>query len=298
MREAYTADGAENLMIEDRLRLPMYLQLAGNNDEGWDELNNLSASYTDQFSQPRIAHQMKIFLRKENNETASNPLRVILQYEPTKESKTNISDAWEKNQDIIIGVEFIATMQIRTPLRVLLRHGELHTNINSESPKIAKEMWEGIWVPITKTWRELGVPIEEIPESTHASDIGPILVNDYLPFLISLRKIVELNDSIENRIKMLREYPIVGDWRTYVEKHGGLDTIIGRFFPRFIETIPKINDATIVELSRLGFHTPNRIAAATDETLLGIKGIGQAKLNNHQLKLVGSYNGLKSGYGS
>ena len=77
---------------------------------------------------------------------------------------------------------------------------------------------------------------------------------------------------------MLREYPIVGDWRTYVEKHGGLDTIIGRFFPRFIETIPKINDATIVELSRLGFHTPNRIAAATDETLLGIKGIGQAKI--------------------
>jgi hypothetical protein len=271
LREAYTADGAENFMIEDRLRLPMYLQLAGKNNEGWDELNRLSASYTDQFSQPRIAHQMKIFLRKENNETASNPVRVILQYEPTKESKTNITDAWKKNKDLISGIEFIATMQIRTPLRVLLRHGELHSNIDSEPPKIAKEEWEGIWVPKLKMFQEMSA-------GTHASDVGPILVDDYLPFLITVRKIVESNDSIENRIKMLSEYPMVGGWKTYVEKHGGIDTIIGRIFPRFIGTIPTINDATIAELSRLSLDTLNRISAAPDETLLNIKGIGQAKL--------------------
>ena len=271
LREAYSADGAENLMIEDRLRLPMYLQLAGYNDEGWDELNNLSARYTDQFSQPRIAHQMKIFLRKENNETASNPVRVILQCEPTKECKTNISDAWKNNQDDINEMEFIATMQIRNPLRVLLRHGELHTNIKSEPPKIAMEPWEGIWVPLVKG-------IEGLPPGEHASDVGFILVDDYLPFLIAVRKILESNDSIENRIKMLREYPMLGDWRTYVSKLGGIESIIQRFFPRFIDTIPQINDATIAELSRLGLDTPNRIAAAPDETLLNIKGIGQAKL--------------------
>jgi hypothetical protein len=63
LREAYSAEGSENLMIEDRLRLPMYLQLAGQNDEGWKELNRLLAKYTDEFSQPRIEHQMKLFLR-------------------------------------------------------------------------------------------------------------------------------------------------------------------------------------------------------------------------------------------
>ena len=65
LREAYSADGAENLFVEERLRLPMYLQRAGKNDEGWDELNRLFARYTDQFSQPRIAAQMATFLRKE-----------------------------------------------------------------------------------------------------------------------------------------------------------------------------------------------------------------------------------------
>ena len=77
LREAYSADGAENLFIEERLRLPMYLQLAGKNDEGWDELNRLYASH-DQSFQPRIEHQMNVFLRKEKNESASNPVRVIL----------------------------------------------------------------------------------------------------------------------------------------------------------------------------------------------------------------------------
>lgn len=65
LHEAYLADGAEDLMIEDRLRLPMYLQLAGKNEDGWDELNRLLAKYNDQFSQPTIANQMRVFLQKE-----------------------------------------------------------------------------------------------------------------------------------------------------------------------------------------------------------------------------------------
>lgn len=84
LREAYSADGAENLMIADRLRLPMYLQLAGKNDEAWDELNRLDARYTDQYSEAGIIGQMSTFLQKENNETALNPVRVILR-EKTRE---------------------------------------------------------------------------------------------------------------------------------------------------------------------------------------------------------------------
>ena len=66
LREAYSADGAENLMIEDRLRLPMYLQLAGRADEGWGEMNRLNVTYVGEFSQARIAGQMATFLRKES----------------------------------------------------------------------------------------------------------------------------------------------------------------------------------------------------------------------------------------
>jgi hypothetical protein len=284
LRKAYSADGAENLMIEDRLRLPMYLQLAGKNDEGWDELNRLLTKYVDPFSQPRIANQMKIFLRKENNETALNPVRVILRgdknprVEAIQESQNNITDSWKKNQDVANGLKFSATMQLRTPLRVLMRHNEIHNDINSDPPKIAKEMWEGIWTLKTMTFRELGIDIDELPNGTMASGIGQVKAEDYLPFLIAVRQIVELTDSIECRIKRLREQPMVGNWRIYVEKHNGIENIIQRFFPQFIGTIPKINNATITELSCLGLNTPNLITEATNETLLNIKGIGQEKL--------------------
>ena len=195
-----------------------------------------------------------------------------------EKSQNNINKHWRANDDIIKGLEFIATLQLRTPLRVLLRHGEIHTDINTEPPKIIKEMWEGAWVEKTKTYRELGLAVDEIPEGAVASDIGPILRSDYLPFLIALRKIVELDEPIENRISKLREMPILGEWKTYVEKHGDIETISGRFFPEFIETIPKISSAAIDELSELGLDTPNRIAATPNETLLSIKGIGQSKL--------------------
>jgi hypothetical protein len=59
--------------------------------------------------------------------------------------------------------------------------------------------------------------------------------------------------------------PIVADWQTYVDKHRGIDGIIQRFFPKFMNLAA-------------GLDTPNRIAAASDEMLLGIKGIGPAKL--------------------
>ncbi len=290
LREAYSANGSENLMIEERLRLPMYLQLAGKNDEGWDELNRLLKKYTDPYSPPIISHQMKVFLKKENNESALNPVRVILQVdsnlqkEKVTESKT--VKYWELQNaplrdwmtDDFSGFEFEATLQLRTPLRVLLHHGEHYTKNDGRQPKIAHKPWEGLWVPKTKTFRELGIDMDEIVSDVFASHIGPIHAKEYLPFLIEVRKIVEFNSSIESRIKMLQEKPKVGIWKTYVNKHGGINKIIEEFFPRFIDTIPKINNAIISELHVLGLDTPNSIEAASDEVLLKIKGIGKAKI--------------------
>ncbi|MDG6772715.1 hypothetical protein QCB45_00025 [Thiomicrorhabdus sp. ZW0627] len=65
LQEAYQAEGAENLTIKERLRLPMYLQLAERNEEGWKELNRLTLKYIDVFSQVEIANQMRIFLQNE-----------------------------------------------------------------------------------------------------------------------------------------------------------------------------------------------------------------------------------------
>lgn len=65
LREAYEAKGSNELMIKERMRLPMYLQLAKKNDEGWKILNELNIEFTDVFSQAAIANQMRVFLEKE-----------------------------------------------------------------------------------------------------------------------------------------------------------------------------------------------------------------------------------------
>lgn len=221
-----------------------------------------------------------------------NPVRVVVQVDNNpqrkKTAKSKSVKYWELQNaplpdwmtDDFSGLEFDATMQLRTPLRVLLHHGEHYTKNDGRQSKIAHEPWEGIWIPKAKplpTYREFGIDMDEM-EDICASHIGPIRVKEYLPFLIDIRKIVELNNSIENRIKMLKEKPKVGIWKTYVNKHGGINKIIEEFFPRFIDTIPKINNVIISELHAQGLDTPNNIDAANDEALLSIKGIGKAKI--------------------
>jgi len=195
-----------------------------------------------------------------------------------EEIRDNRMAAWLDNTDVISGLQFCATMQLRTPLRVLLRHGEIHTDRSKLPPKIEKEMWEGIWTPKTRTYGELGIDLPEMPPGAHASSIGPIVAGDYLPFLIAIRKIVELNESIENRIDKLREMLSACDWQEFLGKHGGTEKIVQYLFPRYIRPMPKLPASTVGELDRLGLDTPNRIATATDEVLLGIKGIGRVKL--------------------
>lgn len=262
LREAYSVDGAETLMIEERLRLPMYLQLAGKNDEGWAELNRLLEKYNDQFSNAIILNQIKVFLKKEANPDGKNPIRVIQNVEVPKTPaiNSNMLEIWQNNQDMIMGFEFYATMQLRTPLRVLKRHGEFHSNINIEPALIATEMWQGTWVPSF----DISPEFKELP--------------DCLPFLKSIREVVELDESIDGRINKLRELLKNNDWRDFLMSYGDADSIVNSFFPRFIDTIPSLNATTIEQLSSLGLVTANGIANANDETLLNISGIGEAKL--------------------
>jgi hypothetical protein len=75
LKEAYSANGYLNgygpsdakdePSITDRLRFPMYLQIAGNSASGWKELNRLNKKYTGVLEQPHISKQMRIFLNKE-----------------------------------------------------------------------------------------------------------------------------------------------------------------------------------------------------------------------------------------
>lgn len=192
-----------------------------------------------------------------------------------EESTNNMIDIWKNNQDTCEGLEFHATYQLRTPLRILMRHGETHTDINTKPPQIIKEKWEGIWV--IKTGIDINSLLPGI-KITAASDIGYILPKDYVPFLVAIRKIAELDDSIESRIEKLRNMPAGLEWKSFIKRHGGIENIIDIFFPIFIDTIPHLNFSTKKELYKLGLNTPNLIESSSDDNLLRIKGIGKEKL--------------------
>ena len=77
---------------------------------------------------------------------------------------------------------------------------------------------------------------------------------------------------------------VSGKWNAYISKHGGIDKIIDKFLPRFIDTIPYATLTIIEGLTYLGIFSPYELENATDETLISIKGVGAAKL-----KLIRDY---------
>lgn len=102
------------------------------------------------------------------------------------------------NRDIISGLRFHATLHLTTPLSVLQHHGEVFDGPPSEAPAYGTPA-QGIWIHETRSWRELGIDIDDWPESTAASDIGPVLASTYVPFLIRFRSIVESNLSLADK---------------------------------------------------------------------------------------------------
>lgn len=184
------------------------------------------------------------------------------------------------NSDIISGLQFCATMQLRTPLRVLLRHGELFSDLPNEPPQIARAMWEGIWTAHGPSFRELGIELDE-PPSLIASSIGLIPGDggDYLKFLIVVREIVESANSIGDRMAALVHEVIRPQLLKFqhVRFHSAYD-IADYFFPAFLSDIPRLARKAAQELRKLGLDTAETLDAATDAQLLSVPGIGPRAL--------------------
>jgi hypothetical protein len=182
--------------------------------------------------------------------------------------------------DIITGLRFSATLQLRTPLRVLRWHGHIHEGRNSPPPAVIRESWEGVWLPKTKTFRELGVDLLELPPGHMASDIGPIPVDGggYLRFLIAVRKIVEGGEPVASRVEALQAFLGLPEWSPFIEKLSYRSSLVDYFFPPFLRTIPRLGQAAQSKLAEMHLDTPNRLAAASDDTFLAFKGIGPATL--------------------
>jgi hypothetical protein len=188
---------------------------------------------------------------------------------------------WRAHPDIIVGLQFVATMNPWVPLRVLLRHGELHSDMTRLPPGIAHDGSEGTWVSKMCSFRSMGIPMDEPPPGMMASTIGPIPSDggDFLKFLIVVREIVESDRTVDARACRLQEELTCTFWCKFVSSLGGEPSqLVSMFFPYMIDTIPGLTMLVRDAFERLGLNTAAKVAATLDIDLLGIKGIGPAKL--------------------
>ncbi len=190
--------------------------------------------------------------------------------------KNDDDNVYYRNCDILKGLKFNATLQVRTELSVLIHHGEIFDGPPSKAPRYGT-MAGGIWGPATKSWRELGVNKDDLKESEVWSDIGFIKADEYLPFLIDFRKIVEGESSVLEKIieiKKLRDKNSLYH-KIYIKLKNTYNHFPESFFYMQISVIPGIGEKTAKNIFERGLQTLNEIKSASDEELLSISGVGK-----------------------
>lgn len=186
------------------------------------------------------------------------------------------------NSDLLSGWRFVATMQLRTPLRVLSRHGEINDGLSSEPPIFAREQWEGIWVTVARSYRELGIDMDEPALTIMASDVGTIPADggDYLPFLIAVRTAAEGDGSIAERRDDVAAVLRDPAHRKFVRTHGGQGAVLDQLFSPFAAAIPRMSGKVAEALASAGYRTPAKISAASDKELRAVEGVGPATIKS------------------
>ena len=178
----------------------------------------------------------------------------------------------------LAGMSFCATFQVRTPLRILKRHGKA-LPLGSELPNDF-DPWMGVWIPKPRVFRELGIDLDEPDwDSTVASPAGPVKPSEYLPFLIAVRQAVEdTSGGLDGRLARLEAVSARPEFSRFVAAEGGVAWLSNRLFPPFLSSIPGLPSNSRAELLKMGLATAGALRAAPDHLLLTVKGVGPTKL--------------------
>ncbi|MGE6127197.1 Helix-hairpin-helix motif [Aeromonas rivipollensis] len=198
--------------------------------------------------------------------------------EPVQEKQIIRLDdqSYHSNNDIISGMEFSATLKIRTPLKALKHHGEIFDGPPSQTPDYGSQA-DGIWTFQTSSFREIGISIDE-PEFTHASDIGPIEPSRYIPFLIQFRTIVEGNLAHEEKLIQLASLPKHSPLfkEIWCKLTNNYEDFPASFFYLQFTILPGIGRQSAKRLYEYGFSTTIEIVNASIPKLTAVPGLGKA----------------------
>jgi SPP1 gp7 family putative phage head morphogenesis protein len=92
---------------------------------------------------------------------------------------------YEDNSDIIASLQWHATLDTRTSIWCITRDGHHYSNDDQHKPKDGGPAWlqgpgklhwncRSTSVPVLKTWKDLGIDMDEIPQTTRASMDGQV----------------------------------------------------------------------------------------------------------------------------
>lgn len=92
---------------------------------------------------------------------------------------------YAKNDDIIASLQWHATLDTRTSIWCITRDGHHYSNDEAHKPKDGGPPWlqgpgalhwccRSTSVPVLRTWRDLGINMDEIPQTTRASMDGQV----------------------------------------------------------------------------------------------------------------------------
>lgn len=185
--------------------------------------------------------------------------------------------SYEANEDILNGVEFIATLHVTTPYAVLTHHGEVFGGPPSRAPQYGNQS-QGIWFPKTKSWESLGIDLPDLPLSQHATDIGPQNSAAYLPFLLDFRRIFESDRADEYKIGELKRLAAQTSaysefWRQHLTIHE--DFPCNLFYRPFL-ALPGVGQKTAQALYGAGFRSVEQIQRSKPSELQKVPGVGPA----------------------
>lgn len=185
------------------------------------------------------------------------------------------------NADILDGVQFSVTLQVRTPLAILQHHGEIFRGLPSRAPVYGTGA-DGIWIPHLIDEDTYDVLRQG---QTHASDVGSVEAGRYLPFLKAFRRIVESGLPHEEQLQLLSSIPTASaDFRKFWNQlEINYPDFPHSFFYMALTELPGVGRVTAKRLYEAGFVTPSQVLAASDAELAAIPKIG--------LSLIGKMRG-------
>ena len=195
------------------------------------------------------------------------------------------------DDDLIAGWRYSASLQLRTPLAYLERHGEFSPG-PKEPPLIGpaeNTLPDGTGFNPYGGWGRVIDPGILPPSklATRASELGPIRIGskdekELLSFLKAFRYIVETGETLDQMLSELEELSTStpGNRRLWARYSEGNPSMAGLLLHRTaLAKLPKgVGPSKAETLYLAGFRTVEDIQNATDEALLKLDGIGKGLL--------------------